>query len=91
MNQNLKLNDQIEYKQFTGWINFICDEYITLCYLDRPDPSNHRGRYQASLLIFRENWNEVRSCVDQTKEEQESETTSYFLQSRGCYSLGAAC
>jgi hypothetical protein len=59
--------------------------------LDIPDKTKHNGRYQASILVYREHWNEVCSCVDETKEEQEVEATSYFLQSRGCDHVGAAC
>ena len=81
----------VEYRHCTGWVNFIGDDYITICYIDRPDKSCHTGRYQANLVVFREYWNEVRSCVDETKEEQAVETTSYFLQSRGCDYVGAAC
>jgi hypothetical protein len=81
----------VEYRGTHGWISFIDDGYITVCFLDIPDKTKHNGRYQANLLVFREHWNEVRCCVDQTKEEQEGETTSYFLQSRGCDLVGAAC
>ena len=81
---------QVEYRGNHGWINFVDDHYITICFLDIPDRTKHNGRYQASLLVFREHWNEVRCCVDQTKEEQAGETTSYFLQSRGCDLVGAA-
>jgi hypothetical protein len=69
----------------------MCDDYITICFIDRPDKHKRNGRYQANLVVFREYWNEVRSCVDETKEEQEDEATSYFLQSRGCDYVGAAC
>ena len=80
----------VEYHHTKGWVNFIGDDYITICYIDRPDKSCHTGRYQANLVVFREYWNEVRSCVDETEEEQAVETTSYFLQSRGCDYVGAA-
>lgn len=81
----------VEYRHTRGWVNFIDDQYITICYVDRPDRSSHTGRYQANLVVFREHWNEVCSCVDETEEKQEDETTSYFLQSRGCDYVGAAC
>jgi len=80
----------VEYRHTRGWVNFIDDQYITICYVDRPDRSSHTGRYQANLVVFRNYWHEVRSCVDETKEEQADETTSYFLQSRGCDYVGAA-
>ena len=81
----------VQYQHTKGWVNFICDDYITICFIDLPDKHTRTGRYQANLLVFREYWHEVRSCVDETKEEQEDETTSYFLQSRGCDLVGAAC
>jgi hypothetical protein len=81
----------VKYRDTHGWIDFIGDRYITICFLDIPDKTNHNGRHQASILVYREYWNEVCSCVVETKEEQESETTSYFLQSRGCDHVGAAC
>lgn len=81
----------VEYRGTHGWVDFIDEQYITICFLDIPDKTKHNGRYQASLLVFREYWNEVRCCVVETKEEQEGETTSYFLQSRGCDHVGAAC
>ena len=81
----------VVYRHTKGWVNFIGDDYITICYIDRPDRSCHTGRYQANLVVFREYWNEVRSCVDEEQKEQEVETTSYFLQSRGCDLVGTAC
>ena len=80
----------VQYHHTTGWVNFICDDYITICYIDRPDRSSHTGRYQANLVVFRNYWHEVRSCVDEEQEEQAVEATSYFLQSRGCDYVGAA-
>ena len=80
----------VQYHHTTGWVNFICDEYITICFLDKPDATARNGRHQANLLVFRNYWHEVRSCVDETKEEQADETTSYFLQSRGCDYVGTA-
>ena len=81
----------VEYRHTRGWVNFIDDQYITICFLDIPDKTKHNGRYQANLVVFREYWNEVRSCVDERQKEQEEQTTSYFLQSRGCDLVGAAC
>jgi len=86
-----KYGMMVEYRSVSGWVNFIDDQYITICYVDRPDRSCHTGRYQANLVVFREYWNEVRSCVDEEQEKQEIEATSYFLQSRGCDYVGAAC
>jgi len=81
----------VQYHHTEGWVNFICDDYITICFIDRPDKHKRNGRYQANLLVYRDFWHEVRSCVDEEQEEESSETTSYFLQSRGCDYVGAAC
>lgn len=82
---------RVEYRDTHGWIDFIGDPYITICFLDIPDKSNRNGRHQASILVYREYWNEVRCSVVKTEEKQEVETTSYFLQSRGCDYVGAVC
>ena len=82
---------KVQYRHTKGWVNFIDDDYITICFLDEPDKSKHIGRYQSNLVVFREYWNEVCSCVDERQKEQAGETTSYFLQSRGCDLVGAAC
>ena len=86
-----KYGMMVEYRSTRGWVNFIDDQYITICFLDIPDKTKHNGRYQANLVVFREYWNEVRSCMDEEQEEQKVEATSYFLQSRGCDYVGAAC
>ena len=88
---NFHYGMMVKYHHTQGWVNFMCDDYITICFIDRPDKHKRNGRYQANLVVFREYWNEVRSCVDETTEEQEDEATSYFLQSRGCDYVGAAC
>ena len=88
---NFHYGMMVKYHHTQGWVNFMCDDYITICFIDRPDKHKRNGRYQANLVVFREYWNEVCSCVDETKEKQEDEATSYFLQSRGCDYVGAAC
>ena len=88
---NFKYGMIVQYRHTQGWIDFIDESYFTICFLDIPDKTKHNGRYQASILVYREHWNEVCSCVDERQEEQEDETTSYFLQSRGCDFVGAAC
>ena len=86
-----KYGTMVQYRHTKGWVNFISDDYITICFLDEPDKSKRIGRYQSNLVVYHEYWDEVRCCVDEGQEEQKSETTSYFLQSRGCDLVGAAC
>jgi hypothetical protein len=69
----------VEYRTTKGWVDFIGDQYITICYIDIPDPSCRHGRYQSTLCVFREYWNEVCSCVDEEQEEGTSEARSDLL------------
>jgi hypothetical protein len=65
-----KYGMMVKYRGTYGWVNFINDDYFTLCYIDIPDHSCHIGCYQANLIVYREHWNEVCCCVDETKEKQ---------------------
>ena len=87
---SFKYGDLVSYHSTTGWVNFIGDDYVTICFIDKPDKTTRNGRYQANLVVYRNYWHEVRSCVDEEQEEGTSEITSYFLQSRGCDYVGAA-
>ena len=69
----------VQYHTTKGWIDFIGDQYITICYVDRPDPTCRHGRYQSTLCVYREYWNEVCSCVDEEQEEGASEAASDLL------------
>ena len=81
----------VQYHHTEGWVNFIGDDYITICFIDRPDKSKRNGRYQANLLVYRDFWHEVRSCVDEEQEEEgTSEAGGSVLQSGGCDLVGAA-
>ena len=70
---------KVQYHATKGWVDFISDRYITICYIDRPDPSCRHGRYQSTLCVFREYWDEVCSCVDEEQEEGASEAASDLL------------
>jgi len=80
----------VQYHHTEGWVNFICDDYITICFIDRPDKYKRNGRYQANLVVFREYWNEVCSRVDEEQEEGTSEAGGSVLQSGGRDLVGAA-
>ena len=69
----------VEYHAVKGPVDFISDRYITIRYVDRPDPSCRHGRYQSTLCVFREYWDEVCSCVDEEQEEGASEAASDLL------------
>jgi len=60
---------QVVYRDTHGYIDFITEKYITVCFLDIPDETKHNGRYQASILVYREYWNEVRCSVVKTEEK----------------------
>ena len=69
----------VEYHAVKGPVDFISDRYITIRYVDRPDPSCRHGRYQSTLCVFREYWDEVCSCVDEEQEEGASKAASDLL------------
>lgn len=81
----------VEYRHTKGWVNFICDDYITICFIDRPDKYTRTGRYQANLLVYRDYWHEIRSCVDEEQEEQTISPRSNLLQIGRRDLVGAAC
>ena len=87
---SFKRGTLVQYHHTKGWVNFIGDDYITICFIDRPDASKRNGRYQANLVVFREYWNEVCSCVDEEQEEGTSEAGGSVLQSGGRDLVGAA-
>ena len=80
----------VQYHHTQGWVNFICDDYITICFIDRPDKYTRTGRYQANLVVYRDFWHEVRSCVDEEQEERHFPPRSDLLQFGRCRSVGAA-
>ena len=73
MNKNdFELLQPVAYGHVTGYISFISEEYITICFKDIPLPksANSRwGRHYVNILVYPQFWHEVRSRLDETEEE----------------------
>lgn len=50
---------KVTYRDIIGVIQHIDKEYVTVCFLDRPDPTTKSGRYQACLLVYRNYWDKI--------------------------------
>ena len=90
---DFELLQPVQYHHTTGYISFMSEYYISICFKDIPLPESENsrwGRHYANIIVYPEYWHEIRSRVDEEQEERTSETTSYFLQSRGCDYVGAA-
>ena len=95
---DFELLQPVCYHGTCGYISFISEHYISICFKDIPLPEsmNSRwGRHYANIIVYPEYWNEIRSCV-QSEQEQKSEGESTFaprshlLQFGRRRSLGAA-
>jgi len=69
-----ELLQPVAYRHNSGYISFICDRYVCICFIDRPDASCRWGRYQVNLIVYSEYWHEIRSCLQQ-EQGQESDGT----------------
>jgi len=90
---NFELLQPVEYHGTTGYVSFISEWYITICFKDIPLPTsaNSRwGRHYANIIVYPEYWNEVRSCVDEKQEERHCPPRSDLLQFGRCRSVGTA-
>ena len=62
---DFKLHEIIEWKEHSGYINFISEQYLTLCIktYDKPQEVAAHSRHKQNtvcLLIFREEWHNIR-------------------------------
>ena len=90
---NFELLQPVTYGHVTGYISFISEEYITICFKDIPLPksANSRwGRHYVNIVVYPDFWHEVRSCVDEEQEERHFPPRSDLLQFGRCRAVGAA-
>ena len=58
--KSLEIGQRARYKGFDGYISFVCDEYITLCYSKQPqDESARRPYLECCLLVYESNWEDM--------------------------------
>ena len=90
---DFELLQPVAYGGVTGYISFISEYYITICFKDIPLPksANSRwGRHYVNIVVYPDFWNEVRSCVDEEQEERHFPPRSDLLQFGRRRSVGAA-
>ncbi len=83
----------VEYRGTKGYITFISEYYISVCFIDIPLPesANSRwGRHYVNFIVYSQYWNEIRCRLDEVKEEQEESPRSDLLQFGRRRSVGAA-
>lgn len=94
MNQtDFELLQPVAYGGVTGYISFISEYYITICFIDIPLPESENsrwGRHYVNLVVYPKYYHEVRSCLDATKEEGQRPPTSDLLQFGRRRAVGAA-
>jgi len=90
---DFELLQPVCYDGTCGYISFISEWYITICFKDIPLPesANSRwGRHYVNLVVYPEFWHEVRSCVDEEQEERHFPPRSDLLQFGRRRLVGAA-
>ena len=90
---DLELLQPVQWHDVTGYINFICEDYLTICFIDEPLPTSANsswGRHYAAILVYPQHYHEIRCRVDETKEKGKVPPTSDLLQFGRCRSVGRA-
>ena len=78
---DFELLQPVSYGHVTGYISFISEYYITICFKDIPLPksANSRwGRHYVNIVVYPEFWHEVRSCVMRNKKKGTSRQEAIF-------------
>tara|TARA_B100000287_G_C20497664_1_gene727766 strand:- start:433 stop:762 length:330 start_codon:yes stop_codon:yes gene_type:complete len=57
--KSLELGTYVKYKDDTGYISFVGDEYITLCTHETPNPDALHGKTFCNVLIYAKDWEDI--------------------------------
>jgi len=90
---DFELLQPVCYHGTCGYISFLSEYYISICFRDIPLPTSENsrwGRHYANLIVYPEYWHEVRSCVDEEQEEGHCPPRSDLLQFGRRRAVGAA-
>ena len=88
-----ELLQPVEYHGTTGYISFVSEYYISICFLDVPLPESENsrwGRHYANIIVYPEFQHEVRCRLDEAEEKQEESPRSNIFQYRRRHTVGAA-
>ncbi|UNH61155.1 hypothetical protein SSZBM1_38 [Synechococcus phage S-SZBM1] len=58
---SLSVGARVRYRNIEGFIDFICDDYITICCneYEHGDPSARRPTIKCCLLVYNQWWDEL--------------------------------
>lgn len=53
----LTLGRKCRFKTTEGYISFVCDQYLCICYKQKPNPPGSRRPYEeCNLVVYRQYW-----------------------------------
>lgn len=56
----LEVGQPARYKGFDGFIAFVCEEYISICYKEHPqDETARRSTLQCCMLVYPCDWDDI--------------------------------
>ena len=90
---DFELLQPVQYHTTTGYISFMSEYYISICFMDIPLPESENsrwGRHYANIIVYPEYWHEIRSRVDEEQEERHFPPRSSLLQFGRRRLVGAA-
>lgn len=94
INYGFELLQPVEWRGTSGYISFLSEEYISICFKDVPLPEEQHsrwGRHYVNLLVYPPYWNEIRCRLDERQEEGNEESPrSDLFQYRRCSAVGTA-
>lgn len=61
----LTVGRRVKYKETEGYISFVCDEYLNICFKEKPaPPGSAHPIMKCELIVFRDYWEDL--LVDDT-------------------------
>jgi len=90
---DFELLQPVCYHKTCGYITFISEYYISICFIDIPLPksANSRwGRHYVNIVVYPPYWHEIRSCLDENQEKKIESPRSDLLQFGRRRSMGTA-
>jgi len=85
-----ELLQPVKYHTTKGYISFMCESYVSICFIDRPDPTCRWGRYKTNLVVYSNYWHEIQSCLPKEQEKFEIAPRSSILELGRREFVGAA-
>ena len=64
--KKFSVGDEVTYRYTTGIIDYIDEDYLSLCFLDEAAPETKTGRHRTCLLVYRNYWDELHPVFGDT-------------------------